>query len=143
MGTHLPVSIYDAVLSSEDVTSFSLWRDAVVICLQYPLIGNWFAIICVNLQSNWFDAVAGKFSFACEEHTVVTNNEFSLFIFDCVQGIQSLLLIWEVRWEMLLGRPIHQLFLLLLLPMERYSFNFIVNTHLMLTNFNLQWCSWW
>lgn len=81
MGTHLPVSIYDAVLSSEDVTSFSLWRDAVVICLQSPLIGNWFAVICVNLQSNWFDAVAGKFSFACEEHTVVTNNEFSLFLY--------------------------------------------------------------
>ena len=81
MGTHLPVSIYDAVLSSEDVTSFSLWRDAVVICLQYPLIGNWFAVICVNLQSNWFDAVAGKSSFACEEHTVVTNNEFSLFLY--------------------------------------------------------------
>ena len=81
MGTHLPVSIYDAILSSEDVTSFSLWRDAVVICLQSPLIGNWFAVICVNLQSNWFDAVAGKFSFVCEEHTVVTNNEFSLFLY--------------------------------------------------------------
>ena len=81
MGTHLPVSIYDAVLSSEDVTSFSLWRDAVVICLQSPLIGNWFAVICVSLQSNWFDAVAGKFSFACEEHTVVTNNQFSLFLY--------------------------------------------------------------